>query len=90
MASLAPSTASASSSSSSSSSGTHLQVPGASSPGPVRPKFNSHLTSDRLREGAGLYLPPLFQALRSNIRKDRVSVFKELDLDDVPVSHTRH
>ncbi|KAG5913909.1 hypothetical protein E4U42_000808, partial [Claviceps africana] len=64
-------------------SGTHLQVPGASSSAPVRPKFNSHLTSDRLREGAGLYLPPLFQNPRSNLRKDRVSVFKELGLDDL-------
>ncbi|KAG5950516.1 hypothetical protein E4U53_004919 [Claviceps sorghi] len=66
-------------------SGTHLQVPGASSSAPVRPKFNSHVTSDRLREGAGLYLPPLFQNPTSNIRKDRVSVFKELGLDDLTV-----
>ncbi|EQK99469.1 hypothetical protein G6O67_002543 [Ophiocordyceps sinensis] len=67
----------------------HLQVPGvaavptsSSSAVPVRPKFNSHLTSDRLREGAGLYLPPAFRTDRSNIRKDRTSVFKELGLDD--------
>lgn len=76
MASLAPSAAT---------SGTRLQIPGASPPGPVRPKFNSHVTSDRLREGAGLYLPPLFKAPSSNIRKGRVSVFKELGLDDLTV-----
>ncbi|KAM4059578.1 hypothetical protein HRG_011634 [Hirsutella rhossiliensis] len=69
------------------SSATHLQVPGVAatcSPSgvPVRPKFNSHLTSDRLREGAGLYLPPAFRTGRSNIRKGRTSVFKELGLDD--------
>ncbi|KJZ72612.1 hypothetical protein HIM_07971 [Hirsutella minnesotensis 3608] len=67
--------------------GTHLQVPGvsaapSSSAVPVRPKFNSHVTSDRLREGAGLYLPPAFRTGRSNIRKGRTSVFKELGLDD--------
>lgn len=68
---------------------THLQVPGvtagptpSSSAAPVRPKFNSHLTSDRLREGAGLYLPPAFRTGRSNIRKGRTSIFKELGLDD--------
>ncbi|KAG6001007.1 hypothetical protein E4U21_004785 [Claviceps maximensis] len=82
MASLAPSTAVTS--------GTHLQVPGASSSRPVRPKFNSHLTSDRLREGAGLYLPPLFKSPRGNIRKDRVSVFKELGLDDHTASYNPH
>lgn len=63
----------------------HLQVPAAAlSPSavPVRPKFNSHLTSDRLREGSGLYLPPAFRTGRSNIRKGRTSVFKELGLDD--------
>ncbi|PHH61862.1 hypothetical protein CDD81_7790 [Ophiocordyceps australis] len=49
----------------------------------TRPKFNSQRTSDRLREGAGLYLPPHFRAsAKSNIPKDRVSVFKELGLDD--------
>ncbi|KAG6298608.1 hypothetical protein E4U09_000655 [Claviceps aff. purpurea] len=84
MASLAPATVPSAGNSSSSSS-THLQVPGTSSSGPVRPKFNSHVTSDRLREGAGLYLPPMFQAPRGNIRKGRVSVFKELGLDDVMV-----
>ncbi|TWU77874.1 hypothetical protein ED733_004328 [Metarhizium rileyi] len=62
--------------------GTHLQVPGVTSPTPARPKFNSHVTSDRLREGAGLYLPPLFRAPSTNIRKGRVSVFKETGLDD--------
>lgn len=72
MASLAPST----------SVGAHLQVPGTGSSVPVRPKFNSHVTSDRLREGAGLYLPPLFKAPSTNIRKGRVSVFKEMGLDD--------
>ncbi|RDA89550.1 hypothetical protein CP533_3759 [Ophiocordyceps camponoti-saundersi (nom. inval.)] len=52
-------------------------------PRPVRPSFNSHLTSDRLREGAGLYLPPPFRTDRaSNLRKGRTSVFKELGLAD--------
>lgn len=47
---------------------------------PARPKFNSRVTADRLREGAGLYLPPQFRT--SNItRKVKVSAFKELDLD---------
>ncbi|QPH00062.1 hypothetical protein C2857_003215 [Epichloe festucae Fl1] len=78
MASLAPSTAAP---------GSRLQqVLGASPSGPVRPKFNSHVTSDRLREGAGLYLPSLFRTPSSNIRKGRVSVFKELGLDDLTVS----
>jgi hypothetical protein len=67
--------------------GTHLQVPDVTSTSPVRPKFNSQLTSDRLREGAGLYLPPLFNAPSTNIRKGRVSVFKELGLDDCPLPH---
>ncbi|PFH55500.1 hypothetical protein XA68_18160 [Ophiocordyceps unilateralis] len=54
---------------------------------PVRPAFNSHLTSDRLREGAGLYLPPPFRTdHRSNIRKGRTSVFKEMGLD-LPLDH---
>ncbi|KAK2589767.1 hypothetical protein QQS21_012557 [Conoideocrella luteorostrata] len=70
------------------SSSAHLQVPGAMASGPVRPKFNSHVTSDRLREGAGLYLPPLFQTPSSSIRKGRVSVFKEMGLDDLAVSQT--
>ena len=56
----------------------HLQVPV-----PTRPKFNSQLTSDRLREGAGLYLPALFKTPSMHIRKGRVSVFKEMGLDDV-------
>lgn len=47
-------------------------------PVPVRPKFNSHITSDRLREGAGLRLPPF----ASNIQKGRTSVFRELGLED--------
>ncbi|KHN95267.1 uncharacterized protein MAM_06771 [Metarhizium album ARSEF 1941] len=67
--------------------GTHLQVPGATA-APVRPKFNSHVTSDRLREGAGLYLPPIFQSSSSNIRKGRISVFKETGLDDSSVHQT--
>ncbi|EFY88694.1 hypothetical protein MAC_05312 [Metarhizium acridum CQMa 102] len=71
---------------SSAATGTHLQVPAAASSVPVRPKFNSRLTSDRLREGAGLYLPPLFQAPSTNIRKGRISVFKETGLDDFAVS----
>ncbi|OAA80632.1 hypothetical protein LEL_00177 [Akanthomyces lecanii RCEF 1005] len=47
-------------------------------PVPVRPKFNSHITSDRLREGAGLRLPPF----ASNIQKGRTSVFREMGLED--------
>lgn len=43
---------------------------------PIRPKFNSHVTSDRLREGAGLRLPP-FALRSSNIRKGRTSIFRE-------------
>ncbi|KAM3443552.1 hypothetical protein MY4824_000438 [Beauveria thailandica] len=54
---------------------------GSSLPVPVRPKFNSHITSDRLREGAGLRLPP-FAVRVSNIQKDRRSVFRELGLED--------
>ncbi|KAK3191586.1 hypothetical protein K4F52_002401 [Lecanicillium sp. MT-2017a] len=50
-------------------------------PHPVRPKFNSHITSDRLREGAGLVLPP-FAARASNLRKGRTSVFREMGLED--------
>ncbi|OAA64926.1 hypothetical protein ISF_04336 [Cordyceps fumosorosea ARSEF 2679] len=50
---------------------------------PVRPKFNSHITSDRLREGAGLRLPP-FAVRASNIRKGRTSVFHEMGLEDDP------
>lgn len=51
-----------------------------SSTPPVRPKFNSHITSDRLREGTGLYMT-LFKTT-SNIQKGRRSVFKEMGLDD--------
>ncbi|OAR02246.1 hypothetical protein LLEC1_07189 [Akanthomyces lecanii] len=47
-------------------------------PVPVRPKFNSHITSDRLREGAGLRLP----RFASNIQKGRTSVFREMGLED--------
>jgi len=55
----------------------------AGGPPPVRPNFNSRLTSDRLREGAGLYLPPQFQpSSTTNIRKGRVSVFRETGLFD--------
>ncbi|KAJ6780249.1 hypothetical protein PWT90_10827 [Aphanocladium album] len=50
-------------------------------PVPVRPKFNSHITSDRLREGAGLRLPP-FAVRSSNIQKGRTSVFREMGLED--------
>jgi hypothetical protein len=45
-----------------------------------RPRFNSHLTSDRLREGSGLRPHPF--AMISNIRKDRKSIFKEVGLED--------
>lgn len=47
-----------------------------------RPMFNSRITSDRLREGVGLYLPAIFKK-RVGVPRDRVSAFKELDLDDV-------
>ncbi|KAM3514772.1 hypothetical protein MY11210_001613 [Beauveria gryllotalpidicola] len=47
----------------------------------VRPKFNSHITSDRLREGACLCLLP-FAVRVGNIQKDRRSVFRELGLED--------
>lgn len=58
-----------------------LSPPGASPVGvPVRPQFNSHITSDRLRVGAGLYTPPFKTGC--NIRKGRRSVFKEMGLDD--------
>lgn len=50
-------------------------------PIPARPKFNSHITSDRLREGAGLRLPP-FAVRTSNIQKGRTSVFREMGLED--------
>lgn len=44
---------------------------------PVRPKFNSLVTSDRLREGAGLRI-----RTTSNIRKGRTSIFREEMGDD--------
>ncbi|KAF7560354.1 hypothetical protein G7046_g3794 [Stylonectria norvegica] len=47
---------------------------------PVRPHFNSQLTADRLREGSNLQSPPF--KMGGNIRKGRMSVFKELGLDD--------
>lgn len=50
-------------------------------PVPVRPKFNSHITSDRLREGAGLRLPA-FAVRSSNIQKGRTSVFREMGLEN--------
>ncbi|RDA83071.1 hypothetical protein CP532_2555 [Ophiocordyceps camponoti-leonardi (nom. inval.)] len=61
---------------------TSTTTPPSPSTRPVRPSFNSHLTSDRLREGAGLYLPPPFRTDRaSNLRKGRTSVFKEMGLE---------
>ncbi|RCI07880.1 hypothetical protein L249_5874 [Ophiocordyceps polyrhachis-furcata BCC 54312] len=58
---------------------------------PVRPSFNSHVTSDRLREGAGLYLPPPFRTDRaSNLRKGRTSVFKEMGLEACQVQIPLH
>lgn len=62
---------------------THPPVPGGPpAAAPARPKFNSRVTSDRLREGAGLFLPPLFgPGSSSNIRKGRTSVFRETGLD---------
>jgi hypothetical protein len=47
-----------------------------------RPQFNTHLTSDRLREGSGLLRNHQPFSMVSNIRKGRKSIFKELGLDD--------
>jgi len=44
---------------------------------PVRPKFNSHKTDDRLREGSGRL--PSFSMV-NNISKNRKSVFRETGL----------
>ncbi|KAI1335029.1 hypothetical protein F5Y15DRAFT_428518 [Xylariaceae sp. FL0016] len=44
-----------------------------------RPRFNSLLTSDRLREGQSL--PPV--SMVSSIRKGRKSIFKEMGLDEM-------
>ncbi|ODA81909.1 hypothetical protein RJ55_00414 [Drechmeria coniospora] len=52
---------------------------------PVRPTFNSRRTSDRLREGAGLYLPPQFRT-NAHLSKGHTSVFKEVGLDEVASS----
>ncbi len=46
---------------------------------PVRPRFNSYITADRLREGSGR--PPSFSMV-TNIRKDRKSIFRETGLLD--------
>jgi hypothetical protein len=45
---------------------------------PTRPRFDSKITSDRLREGSGL--SPI--QMVSNIKKGRKSVFREVGLDD--------
>lgn len=47
---------------------------------PVRPRFNSHTTSDRLREGANLQA--LVSKMTGRIPKGRRSVFTEIGLDD--------
>lgn len=47
---------------------------------PIRPKFNSRLTSDRLREGSLITTRSFITA--STITKDRKSVFREVGLDD--------
>ncbi|KAI8684036.1 hypothetical protein NCS57_00069000 [Fusarium keratoplasticum] len=47
---------------------------------PVRPRFNSQRTSDRLRESSTFITPPF--KMGGNIRKGRRSVFKEVGLDD--------
>ena len=47
---------------------------------PVRPQFNSHTTSDRLREGANLQA--LVSKMTGRIPKGRRSVFTEIGLDD--------
>ena len=51
-----------------------------SSASPARPKFNSHRTCDRLREGSSF--PPTAFAMASKLKKDRKSIFKEVGLDD--------
>ena len=50
-------------------------------PPPIRPQFNSMLTSDRLRVGSGTSTPRFISAGKST-RKERKSIFKELGLDD--------
>ncbi|KAF4463600.1 ring finger b [Fusarium albosuccineum] len=47
---------------------------------PVRPRFNSLRTSDRLRESSSFFTPPF--KMGGNIRKGRRSIFKEVGLDD--------
>ncbi|KAF7550449.1 hypothetical protein G7Z17_g5689 [Cylindrodendrum hubeiense] len=54
-----------------------LTVPSFTPPG--RPRFNSQLTSDRLREGSGFFTPPF--KMGGCIRKGRRSVFKEVGLE---------
>ncbi|KAJ2903330.1 hypothetical protein MKZ38_010081 [Zalerion maritima] len=65
-----------------------LQCPAAStserSPTPARPSFNSQVTNDRLRESYAVRSP---FTMETKIRRDRKSIFKELDMDDPsPVS----
>lgn len=49
-------------------------------PRPVRPKFNSMLTSDRLREGSLIRTQSFMTT--GKVKKNRKSVFRELGLDD--------
>ena len=49
------------------------------SPSPVRPRFNSHSTSDRLRLGSNLH--PLVSNMPSKISRGRRSVFTEIGVD---------
>ncbi|KAI1641114.1 hypothetical protein F4809DRAFT_636885 [Biscogniauxia mediterranea] len=51
--------------------------PGGQQHAPHRPTFNSHITSDRLRESSRLPVVPM----ASNIRKGRKSIFREMGLD---------
>jgi hypothetical protein len=53
---------------------------------PLRPKFNSNLTSDRLRVGSGTITPRFL--IGKATQKDRKSMFKELGLDDVDSDST--
>ncbi|CAM1507116.1 Fc.00g067570.m01.CDS01 [Cosmosporella sp. VM-42] len=56
------------------------RIPKRSNSVPVRPRFNSQVTADRLRASSALHTPPF--KMGGNIRKGRRSVFKELGLDD--------
>lgn len=50
-----------------------------------RPTFSSSKTSDRLSESSRL--PPRLSTVKTNFKKERRSVFKELGLDDEEINH---